>query len=125
MSFQIPTLKSTKTLFVINKDFYVKKDSGEVRASVEVLVPAGGTRPNKRGYSVASFTAEQEVYDALNLDNGPIMATFETEPRESRNGFGNTTNTDHLVRVIADQSGQASQGNQNKPAQAAAQPKAN
>lgn len=104
MSFQIPTLKSTKTLFVINKDFYIQKATGETRASVEVLVPAGGTRPNKVGYSVASFTAEQEVYDALNLDNGPIMATFESEPRESRNGFGNTTNTDHLVRVIADQS---------------------
>lgn len=117
MSFQIPTLKSTKTLFVINKDFYIQKATGEVRASVEVLVPAGGTRPNKKGYSVASFTAEQEVYDALNLDNGPIMATFETEPRESRNGFGNTTNTDHLVRVIPDQS----QGAQNKPAPAAAQ----
>lgn len=102
MSFQIPTLKSTKSLFVINKDFYAKKDTGEVRVTVECLVPAGGTRPNKKGYSVAAFTAEKEVYDALNLDNGPIMVNFESEPRESRNGFGNTTNTDHLLRVIAD-----------------------
>lgn len=102
--FQIPTLKSTKTLFVINKDFYVKKDTGEMRVSVEVLVPAGGTRPNKKGYSVAAFTAEPEVYEALNLDNGPIMVSFETEPRESRNGFGNTTNTDHLVSIIPDPS---------------------
>lgn len=121
MSFQIPTLKSTKTLFVINKDFYVQKASGEMRCSVEALVPAGGSRPNKKGYSVASFTAEPEVYEALNLDGGPVMATFESEPRESRNGFGNTTNTDHLVRVMADQS----QGNQNKPAQAAQSAKAN
>lgn len=102
MSFQIPTLKSTKTLFVINKDFYAKKDTGEVRVTVECLVPAGGSRPNKRGYSVAAFTADKEVYDMLNLDNGPIMASFETEPRESRNGFGNTTNTDHLLRVVSD-----------------------
>ncbi|GGE47654.1 hypothetical protein GCM10007421_22400 [Halopseudomonas oceani] len=107
MSFQIPTLKSTKSLFVINKDFYAKKDTGEVRVTVECLVPAGGTRPNKKGYSVAAFTAEKEVYDALNLDNGPIMVNFESEPRESRNGFGNTTNTDHLLRVIADKSAAA------------------
>ena len=103
MSFQIPTLKSNKTLFVINKDYYVKKDTAEMRVSVEVLVPAGGSRPNKHGYSVASFTADPSVYDAIDLSNGPIMVSFETEPRESRNGFGNTTNTDHLVAVIADQ----------------------
>lgn len=107
MSFQIPTLKSTKTLFVINKDFYAKKDTGEVRVTIEALVPAGGARPNKKGYSVAAFTADPEVYEALNLDNGPIMVNFESEPRESRNGFGNTTNTDHLLRVIADKSASA------------------
>lgn len=98
--FQIPEIKSVKSLFVINKDAYTSKTTGEVRCSVQALVPVNGSRPNKKGYGVLEYTAEPAVYDALDLDNGPIMAQFETEPRESRNGFGNTTNADHLLRVI-------------------------
>ena len=97
--FQIPETKSVKSLFVINKDAYTTKQ-GELRCNVQVLVPVGNNRPNKKGYAVAEYTAEPAVYDALDLDKGPVMANFETEPRESRNGFGNTTNSDHLMKVV-------------------------
>lgn len=122
--FQIPELKSTKTLFVINKDFYVRKETGEMRVTIEVLVPAGGSRPNKKGYAVAGFSAEQEVYEAINLDRGPVMVTFETEPRESRNNFGGTTNTDHLLSVVSVHNQKPAQTNQQQ-AQATQAPKAN
>lgn len=101
MSFFIPSAKSKLTLFVINKDFYVKKDSGEMRVSIQALVPAGSARPNKRGFSVTEYTAESAVYEALDFSNGPMLVEFEAEPRESRNGFGNTTNTEHLLSVVA------------------------
>ncbi|MBV1789015.1 hypothetical protein KQ940_13235 [Marinobacterium sp. D7] len=107
--FKIPEIKSVKSLFVINKDAYTNKQSGELRCSVQVLVPVGNDRPNKKGYAVAQYSAEPAVYDALDLDNGPIMAQFETEPRESRNGFGNTTNSDHLLRVIPEAAAKPSQ----------------
>lgn len=103
MKFLIPSAKSKMSLFVINKDFYIKKDTGEMRVSIQVLVPAGSARPNKNGYSVAEYTAEPAVYEALPdiTESGPILVEFEAEPRESRNGFGNTTNTEHLVAVLS------------------------
>ncbi len=101
MSFFIPSAKSKLTLFVINKDFYVKKDTAEMRVSVQALVPAGSARPNKKGFSVTEYTADPEVYEALDFTNGPMLVEFEAEPRESRNGYGNTTNTEHLLSVVA------------------------
>ncbi len=103
MKFLIPSAKSKMSLFVINKDFYLKKDTGEMRVSIQVLVPAGSARPNKNGYSVAEYTAEPAVYEALPdlAESGPILVEFEAEPRESRNGFGNTTNTEHLIAVLS------------------------
>lgn len=102
MKFHIPSAKSKLSLFVINKDFYVTK-TGQTRVSVQVLVPAGSSRPNKKGYSVAEYSAEPAVYEALPdiVESGPILVDFEAEPRESRNGFGNTTNTEHLMAVLS------------------------
>lgn len=114
MKFHIPSAKSKLSLFVINKDFYIKKDTGEMRVSIQVLVPAGSSRPNKNGYSVAEYTAEPAVYEALPdiTESGPILVDFEAEPRESRNGFGNTTNTEHLMAVLSFPGQQAAQPQQ-------------
>lgn len=114
MKFHIPSAKSKLSLFVINKDFYTKKDTGEMRVSIQVLVPAGSSRPNKNGYSVAEYTAEPAVYEALPdiTESGPILVDFEAEPRESRNGFGNTTNTEHLMAVLSFPGQQAAQPSQ-------------
>lgn len=101
MSFFIPSAKSKLSLFVINKDFYVKKETAEMRVSIQALVPAGSARPNKKGFSVTEYTAEPSVYEALDFSHGPMLVEFEAEPRESRNGFGNTTNTEHLVAVLS------------------------
>lgn len=95
--FTIPTARSTKTLFVINKDFYISKD-GEFRGNVQALTPTDTSR-NKRGFSVVEYTMDAPVYDSLG-ETFPIMATFESEPRESKNRFGNMTNTDHLLTLV-------------------------
>ncbi|WP_417784457.1 hypothetical protein [Terasakiella pusilla] len=99
--FNIPELRSTKTLFVINKDFYQTK-TGEIRCSIQVLAPANDPRrPNKKGYSVMEYASEPAVYDALNLDNGPCMVEFQSEPREAKNAYGGMTNQDYLVSVVS------------------------
>lgn len=114
MSFFIPSAKSKLSLFVINKDFYIKKETQEMRVSIQVLVPAGSSRPNKDGFAVAEYTAEPAVYEALPKisQTGPVLVEFEAEPRESRNGFGNTTNTEHLMAVLSFPGQQAAQPQQ-------------
>lgn len=106
--FTIPTSRSTKTLFVINKDFYTSKD-GEFRGNIQALTPTDTSR-NKRGFSVVEFTMDAPVYEALG-DTFPIMATFESEPRESKNRFGNMTNSDHLLSLVALGDAKASSSN--------------
>ncbi|GAB2585989.1 hypothetical protein [Nitrincola alkalisediminis] len=113
--FTIPSSRSTKTLFVINKDFYISKD-GEFRGNIQALTPTDTSR-NKRGFSVVEYTLDAPVYDALG-DTFPTMATFESEPRESRNRFGNMTNTDHILKLISLGDGQQPASTTDKPSNA-------
>ena len=107
MSFVIPTATSKTSLFVVKTDFYTKKDTGEVRASVQALSPIpAGVNGNAKGFELTEFQADASVLDAINLDNGPAVYEFECAIRPITNRFGQTTNTQVLVRVVEDKPAQ-------------------
>ncbi len=113
MSFAIPSATSITSLFVIKKDFYTVKDTGEVRANVQALspIPAGSNR-NAEGYEVTEYAADASCLEQIDLSQGPVALTFESQVRPITNRFGRTTNTQMLVKVIGDQRQPAAQPRQ-------------
>ncbi|MNG29329.1 hypothetical protein D3C84_1147400 [compost metagenome] len=47
-----------------------------------------------------AYTAEPGIYDQIDLSQGLQVFEFLAEPREARNGFGNTTNRLHLLELV-------------------------
>lgn len=96
----VPKSQKTRiTLLVSSVETYTKKETGEVRVSVQAIeaVPEGA---RKKGYGLVNYTAEPSIYDAVNFNGGLLQLSFFAEPREARNGFGNTTNQLHLLELI-------------------------
>lgn len=103
--FVIPTATSLTALFVTKTDFYVVKDTGEVRASVQALSPIpAGANGNARGYEITEYSADASVLDQIDLSRGPVVYKFESVVRPITNRFGKTTNTQVLTKVVQDQS---------------------
>src|SRR5690606_36147650 len=89
------------TLFVTKTDWYAKKDSGEVRASIQALSPIPqGTPGNARGFELTEFAADPGVLDQIDHDKLPCLVTFQTVVRTMQNRFGGTSNTQVLMAVV-------------------------
>ncbi|MCY1446924.1 hypothetical protein D9M71_635200 [compost metagenome] len=90
--------KASISLLVTSVDTYTTKSTGEVRVTVEAIeaLPEG----RKKGYGVMAYTAEPTIYDQIDLSEGLQVLEFIAEPREARNGFGNTTNRLHLLELV-------------------------
>lgn len=117
MSFAIPAATSITSLFVTRKSFYTVKDTGEIRANVQALSPIpAGAYGNAEGYEVTEYAADAACLDQIDLTQGPVAMTFESQIRPITDRYGRTTNTQTLIRVVP-QPGQAAQP------QAAAQPR--
>ncbi|MBK3866341.1 DNA-binding protein [Pseudomonas stutzeri] len=107
MSFAIPAATSITSLFVIKKDFYTVKDTGEVRANVQALSPIpAGSNGNAQGFEVTEYAADASCLEQIDLSQGPVALTFESQIRPITNRFGRTTNTQMLVKVVAGHSQQ-------------------
>lgn len=102
--FAIPSATSITALFVTKTDFYVVKDTGEVRASVQALspIPQGATG-NARGYEITEYSADASILEQIDLSRGPVVYKFESVIRPITNRFGKTTNTQVLTKVVQDQ----------------------
>lgn len=102
--FAIPSATSITALFVTKTDFYVVKDTGEVRASVQALspIPEGATG-NARGYEITEYSADASILEQIDLSRGPVVYKFESVIRPITNRFGKTTNTQVLTKVVQDQ----------------------
>lgn len=102
--FAIPAATSITSLFVIKKDFYTVKDTGEVRANVQALSPIpAGSNGNARGFEVTEYAADASCLEQIDLSEGPVALTFESQIRPITNRFGRTTNTQMLVKVVSAQ----------------------
>jgi len=102
--FAIPAATSITSLFVIKKDFYTVKDSGEVRANVQALSPIpAGSNGNAQGFEVTEYAADASCLEQIDLSEGPVALTFESQIRPITNRFGRTTNTQMLVKVVSSQ----------------------
>lgn len=99
----IPAATSITALFVTKTDFYTKKETGEIRASVQVLSPIPADAfGNGRGYELTEFPADPSVLEAIDFSNGPAVYKFESQIRPTTDRFGRTTNTQVLTRLIED-----------------------
>lgn len=115
--FVIPAATSVTSLFVTKKSFYTVKDTGEVRANVQALSPIpAGAYGNAEGFEVTEYAADASCLDQIDLTQGPVSLTFESQIRPITDRYGRTTNTQTLIRVVP-QPGQAAQP------QSAAQPR--
>lgn len=102
--FVIPSAASITTLFVIKTDFYMVKDTGEVRASVQAISPIpAGVPGNGKGFEVTEYAADASVLEHIDFTNGPVLCKFESVLRPITNRFGKTTNTQVLTKLIQDQ----------------------
>jgi len=102
--FAIPAATSITSLFVIKKDFYTVKDTGEVRANVQALSPIpAGSNGNAQGFEVTEYAADASCLEQIDLSGGPVALTFESQIRPITNRFGRTTNTQMLVKVVSSQ----------------------
>ncbi|MDH1669509.1 DNA-binding protein [Stutzerimonas stutzeri] len=102
--FVIPAATSITSLFVIKKDFYTVKDTGEIRANVQALSPIpAGSNGNAEGFEVTEYAADAACLDQIDLSQGPVALTFESQIRPITNRFGRTTNTQMLVKVVTAQ----------------------
>ncbi len=109
MSFVIPAATSVTSLFVTRKSFYTVKDTGEIRANVQALSPIpAGSYGNAEGYEVTEYAADAACLDQIDLTQGPVSMTFESQIRPITDRYGRTTNTQTLIRVVP-QPGQAVQ----------------
>lgn len=123
--FVIPAATSITSLFVIKKDFYTVKDTGEIRANVQALSPIPvGSNGNAEGFEVTEYAADASCLDQIDLSQGPVALTFESQIRPITNRFGRTTNTQMLVKVVTGQPQQRPAAQQSpqssaKPADAA------
>jgi hypothetical protein len=123
--FVIPAATSITSLFVIKKDFYTVKDTGEIRANVQALSPIPvGSNGNAEGFEVTEYAADAACLDQIDLSQGPVALTFESQIRPITNRFGRTTNTQMLVKVVTGQPPQRSAAQQlpqssTKPAESA------
>ena len=123
--FVIPAATSITSLFVIKKDFYTVKDTGEIRANVQALSPIpAGSNGNAEGFEVTEYAADASCLDQIDLSQGPVALTFESQIRPITNRFGRTTNTQMLVKVVTAQpqqrpAAQPLQQSSAKPADAA------
>lgn len=123
--FVIPAATSITSLFVIKKDFYTVKDTGEIRANVQALSPIpAGSNGNAEGFEVTEYPADAACLDQIDLSQGPVALTFESQIRPITNRFGRTTNTQMLVKVVTAQpqqrpAAQQLQQSSAKPADAA------
>lgn len=123
MSFVIPAATSITSLFVTKKSFYTVKDTGEVRANVQALSPIPvGAYGNAEGFEVTEYAADASCLDQIDLSQGPVSLTFESQIRPITDRFGRTTNTQTLVKVLSGQPQQAAQPRPATSAQAVQQP---
>ncbi|WP_313295068.1 DNA-binding protein [Stutzerimonas nitrititolerans] len=121
MAFAIPAATSITSLFVIKKDFYTVKDTGEIRANVQALSPIpAGSNGNAQGFEVTEYAADASCLDQIDLSEGPVALTFESQIRPITNRFGRTTNTQMLVKVVVQPQATA----QPRPTASASQPQA-
>lgn len=119
--FVIPAATSITSLFVIKKDFYTVKDTGEIRANVQALSPIpAGSNGNAEGFEVTEYAADAACLDQIDLSQGPVVLTFESQIRPITNRFGRTTNTQMLVKVVTAQPQQRPAAQQ--PPQSSAKP---
>jgi len=128
MTFAIPAATSITSLFVTRKSFYTVKDTGEIRANVQALSPIpAGAYGNAEGYEVTEYAADAACLDQIDLTQGPVAMTFESQIRPITDRYGRTTNTQTLIRVVS-QPGHAAQpqaaAQQRPAAQAPQSPKA-
>lgn len=117
MSFAIPAATSITSLFVTKTDYYTKKDTGEVMATVQALSPIpAGAQGNAKGYEVTEYRADASVLDQVDLTQGPVSVKFESQIRPVTDRFGRTTNTQVLTKVIVDQQQRQAAPQGGKPA---------
>ena len=99
----IPAATSITSVYVTKTDFYLVKETAEVRATVQALSPIpGGARGNGKGYELTEYPADASVLEAIDFTNGPAVFKFESQIRPTTDRFGRTTNTQVLTRVIED-----------------------
>lgn len=123
MSFAIPAATSITSLFVTKTDYYTKKDTGEVMATIQALSPIpAGAQGNAKGFEVTEYRADASVLDQVDLTQGPVVVKFESQVRPVTDRFGRTTNTQVLTKVINDH--QQRQATQQQGKSAAEAPKA-
>ncbi|MFY1021486.1 DNA-binding protein [Ectopseudomonas khazarica] len=117
MAFAIPAATSITSLFVTKTDYYTKKDTGEVMATVQALSPIpAGAQGNAKGYEVTEYRADASVLDQVDLAQGPVSVKFESQIRPVTDRFGRTTNTQVLTKVINEHQQRHSTSQGAKPA---------
>lgn len=106
MMFDIPTAKATLEILVVQSDWYAKKDTGEVFASLQGFspIPKGSKeRPNARGFEFTGYNCDPAVLEQINFDQGPVKMKFETAVRPTRDQYGRIENKQVIVAVVHDE----------------------
>lgn len=104
--FDIPTAKATLEVLVVQTDWYAKKDTGEVFASLQGFspIPAGSKeRPNARGFEFTGYACDPAILEEIDFARGPVKMKFETAVRPTRDQFGRIENKQVIVSVVRDE----------------------
>lgn len=104
--FDIPTAKATLEILVVQTDWYAKKDTGEVFASLQGFspIPQGSReRPNARGFEFTGYACDSSVLEEIDFSRGPQKMKFETAVRPTRDQYGRIENKQVIVAVVHDQ----------------------
>ncbi|AYF89909.1 DNA-binding protein [Pseudomonas sp. DY-1] len=104
--FDIPTAKATLEILVVQTDWYAKKDTGEVFASLQGFspIPQGSKeRPNARGFEFTGYSCDPAVLEEIDFSRGPQKMKFETAVRPTRDQYGRIENKQVIVAVVNDQ----------------------
>lgn len=104
--FDIPTAKATLEILVVQTDWYAKKDTGEVFASLQGFSPipaASKERPNARGFEFTGYACDPNVLEQIDFTRGPVKMKFETAVRPTRDQYGRIENKQVIVAIVDDQ----------------------
>ncbi|TRX75647.1 DNA-binding protein [Pseudomonas mangiferae] len=107
MLFDIPAAKATLEVLVVQTDFYTKKDTGEIFASLQGFspIPKGSKeRPNARGFEFTGYACDPSVLEEIDFANGPVKMKFETAVRPTRDQYGRIENKQVIVAVVHESS---------------------
>ncbi|HBP3823600.1 TPA: DNA-binding protein, partial [Pseudomonas aeruginosa] len=89
-------------LWVTKTDTYTSTKTGEIYASVQSIAPIPeGARGNAKGFEISEYNIEPTLLDAIVFEGQPVLCKFASVVRPTKDRFGNITNTQVLVDLLA------------------------